>query len=78
MNNNYTRCKVSLLTWNVLASCYIFPESYKYVKKNMLLWSRRRTLIRQILRAQHSDIVCLQEVDHPKDVKKDESESVDS
>ena len=71
MNNNNTRSKVSILTWNVLASCYIFPESYNYVKKNMLQWSRRRTLIRQILQGQNSDIVCLQEVDHPEDVKND-------
>lgn len=71
MNANNPHSKISVLTWNVLASCYIFPESYKYVTKDMLQWSRRRIFIRQILQEQNSDIVCLQEVDHPEDIKKD-------
>ena len=38
-NNDTNNTKISVLTWNVLASCYIFPESYKYVKKEVLKWS---------------------------------------
>ena len=63
--------KISVLTWNVLASCYIFPESYKYVKKEVLKWSRRRIFIRKILQNYIADIVCLQEVDEPDDTRKD-------
>ena len=70
-NNDTNNTKISVLTWNVLASCYIFPESYKYVKKEVLKWSRRRIFIRKILQNYNADIVCLQEVDEPGDTRKD-------
>ena len=32
-NNDTNNTKISVLTWNVLASCYIFPESFSYNNK---------------------------------------------
>ena len=63
--------RVSLISWNVLANCYIFPESYRYVDRKLLSWSHRRDKIKQILRSRGADIVCLQEVDRPDDVAQD-------
>ena len=63
--------RVSLISWNVLANCYIFPESYRYVDRKLLSWSHRRERIKQILNSGDADIVCLQEVDRPDDVAQD-------
>ena len=65
-NNN-----VSLISWNVLANCYIFPDGYRYVDRKLLGWSHRRDKVRQILKSRDADIVCLQEVDRPNDVAQD-------
>ena len=63
--------RVSLISWNVLANCHIFPESYRYVDRKLLSWSHRREKFKQILRSRGADIVCLQEVDRPDDVAQD-------
>ena len=62
---------VSLISWNVLANCYIFPDGYRYVDRKLLGWSHRRDKVRQILESRDADIVCLQEVDRPNDVAQD-------
>eukprot|EP01084_Bolivina_argentea_P237727 399438_1 len=59
---------VSILTFNILAEVFTKQNAYQYSgsSKTYLKWDYRFELIQEQLIKSKSDIICLQEVDHPK------------
>eukprot|EP01084_Bolivina_argentea_P251290 421411_1 len=59
---------VSILTFNILADVYTKQNAYQYSGSlnQYLKWDYRFKLIQQQLLQSKLDIICLQEVDHPK------------
>ena len=59
---------LSIVSWNVLADCYSRGapscESDRYYEEVDVHWDKRSLKIKSVLRNTHSDIFCMQEVDH--------------
>lgn len=58
---------ISVITWNVLADCYVHGQSSAAAEPELMKWTNRFAHICQIINETHTDIYCMQEVDHYPD-----------
>ncbi|ETO36663.1 carbon catabolite repressor protein, partial [Reticulomyxa filosa] len=55
-------------TLNILSDEYCSPKQYPYCPTDQLKWEQRLTHLLQFLSACNSELIALQEVDHPTDI----------
>lgn len=57
-------CDVKVLSWNILAPCWVDGLRYGHVHPDKLQWSARRLDVVAEISSTNADIVCLQEVEY--------------
>eukprot|EP01016_Furgasonia_blochmanni_P018412 TRINITY_DN2090_c0_g1_i3.p2 TRINITY_DN2090_c0_g1~~TRINITY_DN2090_c0_g1_i3.p2 ORF type:complete len:223 (+),score=30.69 TRINITY_DN2090_c0_g1_i3:38-706(+) len=57
------RRRIRVMSYNVLASCYIYKKYYPDCDPKHLDWNHRQNLIYQEIREIDPDVICLQEID---------------
>lgn len=62
---------IKLLTWNCLSSKFGSPDAFPKVNKELLEWDNRAIKIKNILKYNNPDILCLVEIDNPEYYKSD-------